>query len=236
MAKPTLLEVAANYPCGPTPTITRELEELGVELVECGGTQISGVRVLGKGTVGIVVCGLLSGLRVAVKIRRCDSPRPNMHHEAHMLELANSVGVGPRLIAHTDNVLVMELVEGTPLKHHEKLGDKELEACVEDALKQAFKLDEIGLDHGELSNPHSHVYATPGGAKIIDFDGASTARKPHNYNSLYAYFFIAPTPLAQRVRAIFAGKQPPRPTETPKPNQNPTGGTTNTLGWKTQQT
>lgn len=179
-----------------------------MELVEAGNTLIAGRRVLGKGTHGIVVLGLLENREVAVKIRRCDSPRPNMHHEAKMLALANSVGVGPRLLAHTENIIVMELVRGTPIAKHAEIGDSELTRCVQDALKQAQTLDQIGLDHGELSRPHKHLYATGTGAKIIDFDGASTNRKPHNYSSLYAYLFVAPGPLQTRLRALF--QKPPK--------------------------
>lgn len=206
-----LLEVVANYPCGPNGQVLEELEALGVELLEEGETLLGGFRVLGKGTRGVVVAGLYRGMRVAVKIRRCDSPRESLKHEAEMLSLANGVGVGPKLLAATANVLVMELVEGTPLKHHEKIGDLQLARCVVDALEQARRLDEIGLDHGELSRAHSHVYAVEGGAKIIDFDSASTKRRPHNYSSLYSYFFVKSGPLQQRIRALLRPESLPPP-------------------------
>jgi len=192
----------ANYPCPPTPQITQELEALGVELVERGGTLVNGVRVLGKGTRGIVVGGIYRGLPVAVKIRRCDSPRPSMLHEAQMLRLANTVGVGPRLICATGNIIVMEEVVGVPLRRHTQISDQQLAICIKDSLQQAIRLDGIGLDHGELSRAHSHVYQTGDGAKIIDFDSASTSRKPHNYNSLYAYYFMGRGELQQRARSI----------------------------------
>ncbi|PSN90607.1 hypothetical protein B9Q08_04385 [Candidatus Marsarchaeota G2 archaeon ECH_B_SAG-M15] len=201
----------ANYPCPPTPQIIQELEELGVELIEQGATVVNGVRVLGKGTRGIVVSGVYRGLPVAVKIRRCDSPRSSMLHEAQMLRLANTVAVGPKLISASENIIVMEKVVGIPLKEHFHISDHQLAVCIEDSLKQAVRLDEIGLDHGELSRAHSHVYHTEEGAKIIDFDSASTSRKPHNYNSLFAYYFMGKGELQRRARRIlpaYATKKP----------------------------
>ncbi|MEM0120477.1 MAG: serine/threonine protein kinase [Thermoprotei archaeon] len=192
-----------GYPCAPTPKILLELEELGVELVECGNTLLNGVRVLGKGTRGVVVGGVFRGVNVAVKLRRCDSPRLNMLHEAEMLRLANSVNVGPKLIYASENLIVMELVEGVPLKRHTLIGDRDLASCVLDALHQASRLDSLGLDHGELSRAHSHIYCSAGNSIIIDFDSASTARKPHNYNSLKSYFFMGRGELQRRVRTLF---------------------------------
>jgi len=205
----------ADYPCPPSPQTLRELEKLGVELVEQGDTVLNGVRVLGKGTRGIVVCGVHRGLPVAVKIRRCDSPRASMLHEAQMLRLANTVGVGTRLICASENIIVMERVVGVPLKRHTKLSDNQLASCIEDSLQQAARLDRIGLDHGELSRAHSHVYHTDSGAKIIDFDSASTSRKPHNYNSLFAYYFMGRGPLQQRAGRILPGYAAKKPVGQP---------------------
>jgi putative serine/threonine protein kinase len=198
----TLVEAVANYPCAAPAELLEQLGQLGVQLVELGDTVIHGFRVLGKGTRGIVVAGLHSGRIVAVKFRRCDSPRPSLTREAEMLSLANTVGVGPKLLYASHTILVMEYVDGVPLRKHWLIDDARLAACVADSLAQARKLDTLGLDHGELSRAHAHVYSTPRGATIIDFDSASTGRKAHNYNSLYSYYFRARGQLQDRLRAI----------------------------------
>ncbi|GBC72614.1 hypothetical protein HRbin04_00004 [archaeon HR04] len=49
---------------------------------------------------------------VALKMMRTDSGRISMEHEARMLAIANGVGIGPRLIAYSRNLLAMELIDG----------------------------------------------------------------------------------------------------------------------------
>lgn len=194
--------MVCGYPRGPVDEIVDELDSLGVNLLEEGKVVLNGRKVLGKGTRSIVVCCDFSGMRAAAKIRRADSPRSSQVHEARILTLANSVGVGPRLLAHTKNVLILELVEGIPLIEQSKLGDDELAEGVSDALQQAKKLDSIGVDHGELSRPGRHVYIKGGKAKLLDFDSASMNRRPHNFNSLYSALYVKPGPLRQRLSKI----------------------------------
>ena len=62
--------------------------------------------------MGLVTQAILDGDLVALKIRRADADRPSMHEEARLLRLANSVNVGPRLVAATKDFLVMELAFG----------------------------------------------------------------------------------------------------------------------------
>jgi len=65
----------------------KELMALGVESVSFQGKlQIGTISILGKGYVGIVVLGKIGGKKVAVKIRRNDSPRKNLKKEAKCLE------------------------------------------------------------------------------------------------------------------------------------------------------
>lgn len=198
----TLLETVVNYPCEPKRETVATIEELGLKLVEHGEALIHGHRILGKGTRGLVVAAEYKGELVAVKLRRCDSSKDSLHHEAHALKLANAVGVGPKLYASTSDMVVMELVEGPFLYRHEEMSAEQLERCVRSALLQADKLDEIGLDHGELSRAHHHVALSSTGAVIIDFESSSSVRKPHNYNSLYSYFFIKKGELQERVASL----------------------------------
>jgi putative serine/threonine protein kinase len=189
----------AGYPAG---EIKKELESLGIVPLEGGPFLYRGHRILGRGRRGVVFRGTWKGGEVALKVLRSDSARPDTRREFELTRLANSVGVGPQVFERTKRVIVMELVHGVPLRNHTELSHPELERCVKESLEQASRLDALGLDHGELSRAHSHVVFTERGAKIIDFDSASVLRKPHNFNSLYSFYYMAGSALSERIKRI----------------------------------
>src|SRR2546426_8792393 len=68
----------------------RQLKSLGIEGLEFEGPlRIGKLSVLGKGVAGLVIAGVASGGRVAVKIRRDDSRRRSMLYEAEMIPATN---------------------------------------------------------------------------------------------------------------------------------------------------
>ena len=86
--------------CYPNPTEQlikerlMELRGLGIrEILLEGRVEISGLRVLGKGCVSIVVAARGSAGEVALKIRRVDANRPNLNQEAKLQSLANKLDV-----------------------------------------------------------------------------------------------------------------------------------------------
>lgn len=174
----------------------KELEELGVQALEFAGEKTAfDVPVLGKGCVGVVVVAGMDGRKVALKIRRLDADRTGMRREAEMLRKANAVDVGPNLIDATENFLVMEFVEGTLLPRWVE----ELKARVKSrsrrvlraVLEQCWRLDEIGLDHGELSRAPKHIIVKENDKPyIVDFETASTSRRISNVTSVCQYLFI----------------------------------------------
>jgi len=175
----------------------RELKLLGVEALEFVGEKTAfNVPVLGKGCVGIVVIAHVGRRRVALKIRRVDADRFGMQHEAEMLQTANGVGVGPRLIDTSENFLLMEFVEGILLpKWIETLKGKgtrkRIRRVLRHILEQCRKLDQTGLDHGELSHAPKHIIIdATDKANIVDFETASVMRRTSNITSICQYLFL----------------------------------------------
>lgn len=186
----------------------RELSEHGVNALEfAGNTATFNVPVLGKGCVGIVVIAHLNnGQKAALKIRRVDADRDSLHHEAQMLAKANAVGVGPRLMGVSKNFLLMQYIEGKKLldwlsMHKEK---KAFHMVLTDILEQCWRLDSIGLDHGELSNAPKHLivdmHAKPW---IVDFETASLNRKPANVTSVCQFLFTSNSTVARAVAEVY---------------------------------
>jgi putative serine/threonine protein kinase len=172
-----------------------ELQTHGVKAVEFAGkTSAFNVPVLGKGYVGIVVKVYLDRRRAALKIRRVDADRLGLQHEAEMLAKANSVNVGPKLMSVSANFLLMQFIDGDLLPdwletHREK---EHLRGILSEVLEQCWRLDAIGLDHGELSKAPKHLIINRRGKLfIVDFETASLNRRPSNVTSICQYLFIS---------------------------------------------
>lgn len=181
------------YPTSDRKVAERRLEMLakaGVsEILDEGDVLLGRCRVLGKGHASIVLKGVWNGVEVAIKVLRTDSKRDSLRREGELLRLANSVGVGPRFILELDFALIMEFVHGTRFGEWVPRDEGEARTIIKELLSQCRRLDRVGIDHGELSNPARHVII---GSRlvIIDFESASTERKPANVTSVAQYLFI----------------------------------------------
>ena len=173
----------------------KELKALGVESISFQGElQVGTISILGKGYVGVVVLGKIGRKKVAVKIRRNDSPRKNLKKEAELLGITNQTNVGPKLVNFSKNFLVMEYLEGKKIGDlvvslKKKGSSSQLKPVIKKILEDCYSLDRIGLDHGELSNITKHVIV---GRKItvIDFESSSTDRKVSNVTSATQALYI----------------------------------------------
>ena len=185
-----------------------ELKKLKIKSISLTGpTTIGNLAILGKGYVGVVVIAKKGNKEVALKIRRTDSPRKGMKNESILLKLVNSVNVGPKMFDVSKNFLVMEYVKG------DKFGDwidllkgvgssKKLKFTIKNILEDCYRLDQIGFDHGELSNISKHVIVGKVKSSLIDFESSSTKRKPSNVTSITQAFFIG-SGNAKKIQKIY---------------------------------
>ncbi|HET6517074.1 MAG TPA: RIO1 family regulatory kinase/ATPase [Nitrosopumilaceae archaeon] len=190
----------------------KELQKLKVTAV-CfeGSSMIGKLYVLGKGYVGIVVLAKQNQNKVALKIRRTDSQRDGMKNEAKLLETANKVKAGPKVIKSSKNFLVMEYLDGKKIfewikELKGKGASTKLKKTVKKVLEDCYKLDQLGLDHGELSSISKHVIV---GKKtsLIDFESASTNRRASNVTAACQAIFIG-SGISKMVKKIY--KIPPK--------------------------
>lgn len=188
----------------------RQLKTLGVdELIFEGHTRIGRLGILGLGTVGIVVKAR-SGNRVcALKIRRTDANRPSMEEEARITKMANRLGIGPEVYAHTRDMILMKLIQsqevGDWLRGLHGNGTRaRARSTVHALLNQCRKLDIMGIDHGQLSNLRKHAVIAEGVPWIIDFESAGTERRPRNVTTAAQYLFVggAVSPAMRRVLGV----------------------------------
>jgi putative serine/threonine protein kinase len=201
------------YPKASQAELDKRLEELaehGVTSVEFSGEASAfNVPVLGKGFVGIVVKAHLGNQIAALKIRRVDANRLGLQHEAKMLIKANSLQVGPKLISVSKNLLLMQLIEGDLLPkwldaHKEK---KQVLDVLNEVLEQCWRLDSVGLDHGELNKAPKHLIVDKQHKPwIVDFETASVDRKVANVTSVCQFLFISGSKVS-RIIAETLGKR-----------------------------
>jgi putative serine/threonine protein kinase len=174
----------------------RQLQKLGVtELVFDGRSKIGRLGILGIGTVGVVVQAMVGEKEYALKIRRTDANRKNMDEEVRIATLANKVGVGPPVAAHSKDFILMKLLRSQELdvwlKGLSGRGTRdEAREMVHALLNQCRKLDIMGIDHGQLSNLRKHAVVAEGIPWIIDFESAGTSRKPRNVTTAAQYLLV----------------------------------------------
>lgn len=192
----------------------KELHSLGVESVEFSGAATAfTLPVMGKGYVGIVAVAHIKGARYALKMQRIDSERESLEHEAELLKLANNVNVGPRFVAVSKRFLVMELIEGDLLEgwlqsNREKDSVKKV---LEDILEQCWRLDEISLDHGELSKAPKHLLVNKVDKPfIVDFETASTKRNASNVTSVCQFLFQGNSNVVKEFAMIIGERNRPQ--------------------------
>jgi putative serine/threonine protein kinase len=174
-----------------------QLKRLGVKAIHFTGQKKAfDLSVLGRGHVGIVVVASTKTGPAALKIRRLDADRKGMQHEAEMLTKANSVGIGPRLIATERDFLLMEFINGSLLPdwaaNIKGRGTRNrIRSVLSDILEQCYRLDHAGLDHGELSRAPKHIIIdTLEKPRIVDFETASIMRRTSNVTSISQYLFM----------------------------------------------
>jgi putative serine/threonine protein kinase len=194
----------------------QELHSLGVTALEFSGTaSLFGVAVpvLGKGYVGIVVIAHVNGKRVAVKIRRADADRADLLHEARMLSIANSANVAPKLITASKNFLLTQLIDGELLPNWLET-NKDAAAVKQvlvEVLEQCFRLDQAGLDHGELSKAPKHLLVDRAQKPfIVDFETASVERKVANVTAVCQYLFAGNSSASKILAEIFGERSRPK--------------------------
>ena len=197
------------YPRSSPEEIQRRIEELKrlkVRAIEFSGKASAfTLSVQGKGYVGIVVAAHVEGERLALKMQRVDSDRESLEHEAKLLVLANSVDVGPKFLATSKHFLLMQLIDGELLEEWLKTHmDKDLvRKILTNILEQCWRLDEICLDHGELSKAPKHLLVDKkDNPFIVDFETASTQRNASNVTSVCQFLFQGNSEVCKAIARI----------------------------------
>jgi putative serine/threonine protein kinase len=183
-----------------------ELKKLGVtkaKFEDLGHT--AGLPVVGKGYVGVVIVAYIGDKEYALKIRRTDTGREDLNHEGEMLKKANSAGVGPTLISASENFMISTFIGGGTLEmwmSNNKDANK-IRSVLTDVMEQCRRLDNAGIDHGEISKAHKHILMDNDGKPfMIDFETASTERRTTNVSAICQYLFLSNSAVSKIITEV----------------------------------
>jgi predicted Ser/Thr protein kinase len=144
----------------------------------------------------------IKGKKFALKLEKGKSPRRDMaRKEAENLRFANSLGIGPELVCSDSKsgAILMEYIEGTTFGNwllDERPSAAMLSAFLRLLMRQAEKMDNAGLSHGQLAGRGKNILVRRMGCNcepvIIDFEKASRSRKCNNARQLSSFLFCNP--------------------------------------------
>ena len=182
------------------------LREMGIaSIVSYGLKSIGELKVLDIGYSSIILLVVLRDNSLAVaKILRTDSRRQSLRGECSILEIVAGNGISPKLLGCNNDVIILEYVDGVILGKllEENAYLYRIKDILKAAIYKAFLLDSLGVDHGELSRPYKHILVSPRGVFIIDYESASTRRKPSNVTSLISGLILRKNKLASNLKSM----------------------------------
>lgn len=172
-----------------------ELATYGLTAVLDEGTAaIANQSVLGIGYVGVVVLVERAGQKLALKIRRTNIDKKSLVAEAHCLQRANAVAIAPQVMQWSQNFILMEYIAGDRFfdwlqRAAVNSTTTEVWPVVADLLEQSFRLDQLGLDRGDMNCVTNDVLMWAGRPMLIDFSRGSGDRRPQNVTALVQGLF-----------------------------------------------
>ncbi|AWR97677.1 serine/threonine protein kinase [Acidianus sulfidivorans JP7] len=172
--------------------IEKELKSNGItHLFSYGPTKLNNIRVIGKGKTGIVA--LIDDKKV-IKIRRSDSPKESLELEAKFQEKA--CPSSPKIYSYGRNFIIMEYIQNS------RILTRNDTSYLCDLLKRAKYLEEVKIQHEEISRPWKNVIVDDKRTYIIDYDSASFKENPFNVNKILSAFGYTNLAIKYKKRSI----------------------------------
>ncbi|MBC8500952.1 MAG: hypothetical protein H8D38_04265 [DPANN group archaeon] len=148
-------------------------------------------KLLAKGKRGNVYTykSTVDGKEVCVKELNPETEAEDViHNEAKFLRMVNEQGIGPALLKEEDDKVIMEFVQGERILDFFERADKTgIVKVIKDSLSQARKLDKIGVNKYELTNPYKHIIVKYEKPVMIDFERCKEVKKPKNVTQLVQF-------------------------------------------------
>ncbi len=148
--------------------------------------KIKNLKLIGKGWRGKVYRGIYKGKDLAFKVASDPQFIPNIQKEGKILKIVNKEGIGGKLFLIGDDFIAYDFIEGKPL--NEVINEKNGKILISKLLKQARKLDELGINKEEFHRPYKNVLVDKDlNVYLIDFERSKMGKNIQNVNQFLQY-------------------------------------------------
>ena len=145
-------------------------------------SELTQLEFLARGKRGVVHQAQWEGKKVAVKTQNQKSAAQNrILNEANFLKVLNGYGIGPKLLYSDEECLILEFIEGERiLEYFQNHTKKEILFIIQKIMKQTKKLDALGINKLELTNPYKDLLVRDGEPVLLDFERCKKTIRPKN--------------------------------------------------------
>jgi predicted Ser/Thr protein kinase len=128
--------------------------------------------------------------KACIKTKNPEAEVDTLKNEADYLKKLNKEGIGMKFIKYSDGKLYREFVDGERISDflEQETGKEKIISVIRQVLEQCRKLDLLGIDKKELTNPYKDIIITPENkAVLIDFERCRQTKKPKNVTQFMQY-------------------------------------------------
>ncbi len=149
-------------------------------------TSITNLEQIGEGWRGKVYKGYLDGKLLSFKVALSDLHKHPIQKESYILSIVNKFGIGGKLRLSGEDFIAYDFIDGKHL--NEVLNDKNYFEIIDKLLQQAYILDTLKIDKGEMHKPYSNVLVDENlNVYLIDFERARKSLNPKNVLNLVQF-------------------------------------------------
>ncbi|MBW2990696.1 hypothetical protein KY348_03260 [Candidatus Woesearchaeota archaeon] len=144
------------------------------------------MNVYAKGKRGIIY----KQGNICIKEKNPRSAVDTLKNEAKYLQILNKKSIGPKFIKYENKKLYREFVEGIRIKEflENEKNKKKIVSVLKQVLEQCRKMDLLGINKQELTNPYKDILITKQNkAVMIDFERCKKTKKPKNVTQFLQY-------------------------------------------------
>ncbi|WP_299228193.1 serine/threonine protein kinase [Sulfurihydrogenibium sp.] len=148
--------------------------------------EIGNLKIIGEGWRAKVYRGKYQDKDLSFKVASQEIHKHPIQKEGQILKIVNQYGIGGKLFLTGEDFVAYEYIEGTHL--NKVLNEENFKILISQLLDQAYILDKLKIDKGEMHKPYSNVLVDKNlKVYLIDFERATKSLKPKNVLNLVQF-------------------------------------------------
>ena len=148
--------------------------------------KIKDLKIIGEGWRAKVYRGKYQNKDLSFKVASQEIHKHPIQKEGQILKVVNQYGIGGKLFLTGEDFVAYEYIEGIHL--NKVLNEENFKILINQLLDQAYILDKLKIDKGEMHKPYSNVLVDDNlKIYLIDFERAIKSLKPKNVLNLVQF-------------------------------------------------